>query len=344
MNILKRLFSKNPDDMVARGDRLLKEHHYYEARCAYEDARQLLSGSNGSQGGEEQLLAVCAERIGSANRALAELNISEAESALSRGLHDKALEYLELAKSLTDDAVLREKTEGLAALCFENNDEQHETASVSGCSSCRSCAPEDGVTDDFSDVNMPLMEYYDLLIQQLPREMYGRYSDLGEEFASMYVVASGSRHGEALNLLESWYSGSNYDIYCYEKGMILFRLDHIDRAETCFRDAIGVNGANSLAHLGLALLLIEGQRLHEAGQQLEAMMSAGILAGQSQLLRADVHALAGDTDRAIDMYSGLLTTPSARIAAERLRDVLVQCGRNNDAIYIVKRYLGGCGH
>jgi tetratricopeptide (TPR) repeat protein len=160
----------------------------------------------------------------------------------------------------------------------------------------------------------------------------------------LYVAASENRHDDALKLLEEWHTGSNHDIYCYEKGMILFRLGHIDAAEISFRDAIGANGANSLAHLGLALLLIEMQRLHEAGQQLEAMISAGILAEQSHLLRADVHVLAGDTDRAIDMYSGLLTTPSARMAAERLRDVLVQCGRSNDAAYIVRRYLGGCGH
>ncbi|QEM68476.1 hypothetical protein FO488_10040 [Geobacter sp. FeAm09] len=343
MNILKKLFSKNPADMVARGDRFLKEHHYFEARCAYEDARRLLSGSNGAQGAEA-LLAVCEERIGSANHALAGLNISEAESALSRGLPDKALEHLELAKSLTDDAVLREKAEELAALCCGNDAEQRESASVSGCSSCSSCAPEEYVTSDFSDVNMPLMEYYDLLIQQLPREMYGRYSDLGEEFASMYVIASGNRHGDALKQLEAWYTGSDHDIYCYEKGMIQFRLGDVTTAETCFREAIVTNGANSLAHLGLALLLIEGQRLHEAGQQLEAMMAAGILAEQSRMLRADVHVLAGDTDRAIDMYSGLLATPAARMAAERLRDVLMQCGRSNDAAYIVRRYLGGCGH
>ncbi|KAB0669845.1 hypothetical protein F6V30_13710 [Oryzomonas sagensis] len=343
MNILKKLFSKNPADLMARGDRLLMERHYFEARCAYEDARRLLSGSNGVQG-VEGLSAVCEERIGSANRALAELNIGEAESALGRGLPDKALEHLGLAKSLTDDAVLREKAEGLVALCCGSDDEQKETVSVSGCSSCSSCAPEDLVTDDSSDVNMSQMEYYDLLIQQLPREMYSRYSDLGEEFASMYVIASGNRHGDALELLEAWYTGSDRDIYCYEKGMILFRLGHVDAAETNFRDAIGANAANSLAHLGLALLLIEGRRLHEAGQQLEVMMSAGILAEQSHLLRADVHVLAGDTDRAIDMYSGLLTTPSARMAAERLRDVLVQCGRSNDAAYIVRRYLGGCGH
>jgi tetratricopeptide (TPR) repeat protein len=343
VNILKKLFSKNPADLLARGDRLLEERQCYEARCAYEDARRILLGSNGTHGGED-LLATCEKRIGNANRALAELNIGEAESALNRGLHDKALEHLELAKSLTDDAELREKAEEMAALCRGSAEEVKETVSASGCASCSSCAPEDRVTDESSDVTMPLMEYYDLLIQQLPREMYERYADLGEEFATLYVASSGNRHNDALRLLEEWYTGSGRDIYCYEKGMILFRLGQADEAEACLRDAIEANGANSLAHLGLALMLVEGQRLHEAGQQLEAMMSAGILAEQSRLLRADVHLLAGDTDQAIDMYSGLLNTPSARTAAERLHDVLVQCGRSNDAAYIVKRYLGGCSH
>ena len=343
MSILKKFFTKNPADLMARGDRLLEDRHFYEARCAYEDALRLLLGSSGAHGGED-LPATCEKRIGNANRALAELNIGEAESALGRGLHYKALEHLELAKSLTDDAGLREKAEKMAVLCRENAEEVKEMVSASGCASCSSRTPEDRVTDESSDVTMPLMEYYDLLIQQLPREMYERYSNFGEEFANMYVVASGNRHNDALRLLEEWYTGSSRDIYCYEKGMILFRLGQADEAEACLRDAIGANGANTLAHLGLALMLVEGQRLHEAGQQLEAMMSVGILAEQSRLLRADVHLLAGDTDQAIEMYSGLLNTPSARTAAERLHDVLVQCGRGNDAAYIVKRYLGGCSH
>ncbi|MDR3578754.1 MAG: hypothetical protein P4L44_02200 [Oryzomonas sp.] len=343
MNFLKKLFSKNPADLLARGDRLLEDRHFYEARCAFEDARRLILSSNGSHDGDD-LLSACEKRIGNANRALAELNIGEAEFALGRGSHDKALEHLELAKSLTDDAELREKAEGLTALCRENDEEVMETVSSNGCASCSSCAPEDRVTDESSDVTMPLMEYYDLLIQQLPREMYEQYSNLGEEFAAMYVAASRNEHNDALRLLEEWHTGASRDIYCYEKGMILFRLGQADKAEACLRDAIGANDANSLAHLGLALMLIEGQRLHEAGKKLEAMMSAGILAEQSRLLRADVHLLAGDADQAIDMYSGLLNTPSARVAAERLHDVLVQCGRNNEAEYIVKRYLRGCSH
>lgn len=343
MSILKKLFAKNPADLLARGDRFLEDRHYYEARCAFEDAKGLLLRSNAAGGGQD-MLAACEKRIKDANRALAELNIGEAESALVRGLHAKALEHLDLAKSLTDDAGLREKAERMVALCRGNVEEAPKTVPASGCASCSSCAPEDHVTDESSDVTMPLMEYYDLLIQPLPREMYERYADLGEEFADMYVAASGNRHNDALQLLDEWYTGSSRDIYCYEKGMILFRLGRAEEAETCLRDAIGANGANSLAHLGLALMLVEGQRLPEAGQQLESMMSAGMLAEQSRLLRADVHLLAGDTDQAIEMYSGLLNTPAARAAAERLHGVLVQCGRSNDAAFIEKRYLGGCCH
>jgi len=344
VNILKKLFSKNPADLMARGERLLGERHFYEARCAYEDARQLLSGSSSDVRGGEELLATCEKQIKSANRALAELNIHEAESALSRKLYDKALDHLELAKSLTDERSLREKAEALTSLCRDDDADVEEKAPAKGCSSCSSCAPEAQVTDESSDVTMPLMEYYELLIQQLPPEMYERYAHLGEEFANMYVAASGNRHDEALQQLEEWYTGSDSDIYCYEKGMILFRLGRAEEAETSLHDAIRANAANSLAHLGFALMLIEGRRLREAGQQLEAMIEAGILAEQSRLLRGDVYQLAGETDQAIDMYSGLLNTPAVRTAAERLRDILIQCGRSNDATYIVRRYLGGCGH
>ena len=53
--------------------------------------------------------ALFRSRIAKANKALAEVNIGEAESAIGRGAcFEKAVEHLELAKSLSDDRAVQE--------------------------------------------------------------------------------------------------------------------------------------------------------------------------------------------------------------------------------------------
>ena len=94
--------------------------------------------------------------------------------------------------------------------------------------------------------------------------------DLGDDFLDLYLAASSDKHEKALNLLEEWYKGSDEDIYWYEKGMILHRLGNVGESEVCFRIASRCNAVNPLPRLGLALLLCEGQRLNEAGEQLDA--------------------------------------------------------------------------
>jgi predicted negative regulator of RcsB-dependent stress response len=343
LNILKKLFSKKPEALLERGERLFVEQHFYEARCVYEDALSLLQNRSRSHD-EDVMLDDCMMRITGANHALAELNIAEAELAHGRGLFDKAAEHLELAKSLTKDATLREKADVLLAAINENINDTEVLDEKSACSTCRPGEPEEAAMHDSIDIDMPLMEYYDLLIQQLPQEMHARYTGLGEEFACFYVAASKNRHEDALEQLDKWHDGTNEDIYRYEKGMVLYRLGKVGEALSLLQESIRANAANSLAHLGLAMMLIDCNRLDEAGHQLDAMISDGMLAEQSSLLRADVYLLAGDAERAIEGYSRLLNSPSARAAAMRLHDALEQSGRSKDAAHVYKRYLSGCCH
>lgn len=343
MNILKKFFAKKPEDLLERGDRLFSDHHFYEARCMFEDARLLLQGRGGSPDAEA-LLGECEKRIAGANHALAELNVGEAESAHDRGLHDKAAEHLELAKSLTKDPALREKADGLLTVIKKNLNNTEVLADKSPCSTCKTAEPVEDATHDSTDIDMPLLEYFDLLVQQLPPEVSPRYKGLGEDFAYFYVASCGGRHEEALELLEKWHDGSHNDIYLYEKGMLLYHLGKTGEALSLLRDSVAANAANVLAHLGLATMLIECSRFDEAAGQLDAMISAGILVEQSHLMRTDVYLLAGDVERAIDGYSRLLNTPLKTTAATRLHDALRQCGRTQDAEHVYKRYLSGCCH
>ena len=344
MAFLSRLFSKNPGDYLAKGDRLFEARSFFEARNAYEDGLQGYLDAKGP-GSEDDTTRAFIAKIALANRALAEMNIVEAEHALDRGAHAKAADHLELAKSLTDDVLLREKAEKLLANLVENTNDTNTLATpVGACASCAPTEPQTQVSAHCEDPNLSDADYYDLLIRQLPVEMYDRYAALGEKFAYSYLAASRDDHAAALKLLEEWYDGSSRDIYRYEQGMILYRLGNTRQAEECLLDAVAENPVNPLPHLGLALLLIEQRRLDEAAEQLDGMIAGGILPEQTLMLRGDTCRFAGDADGAIMHYGMLLPTPFARPAAEKLHDMLMQCGRHQEARAVFKRYLAGCCH
>lgn len=350
MKLFSKLFSKTADDYLAKGGCLFEQERYYEARSVYEDGLQ--RHLNNKKGGcDDSTSTVFRTKIVLANRALAELNISEAKHALTCGAYDKAVEHLELAKALTDDSQLREKAESLLASFVKKvsddqkiNDTNRLAPSAGSCRSCTSTAPEIRADTHYDTPNLSPLDYFDLLIRQLPGEMYSRYATLGEKFAYMYLAASKDDHEKALELLEDWFEGPFRDIYSYEKGMILHRLGNARQAEECLLDSIGENSANPLPHLGLALLLIDSERFDEAADRLDAMIADEILPEHALILRGDVFQLGGDLDGAIRCYGMLLSTAYVRQAAEKLHGVLMHCGRQQEAETVFKRYLKGCRH
>lgn len=344
MGFFKRLFARGPEDYLAKGDGYFAAHSFYEARTAFEAGLEACRGTNGQDGMVQKLEA----RICDTKRAMAELNMQEAEHALRCGAIDKAAEHLELAKTLTDDARIREKADQLLAGIKEETNATEiiapAAAAHGSCSSCSggTCNESEAVPE--TDAELPVLEHYDLLIHQLPEEMYGLYSSLGEKFACMFIAASQDSHQEALDLLEGWFDGSHRDIYCYEKGKILHRLGRIGEAEACLRESIRENAHNPLPQLGLALLLIDDRRIAEAAAQLDSMISADIFTGQAMMMRGEIYQHVGDTEAAIQMFGRLLDTPLARAAAEKLHGLLLECDRKPEAAHIFKRYLGKCQH
>lgn len=350
MALFSKLFSKTSDDYLAKGERLFVQERYYEARRVYEDGLQRhLSNHKGC--GADSTSTLFRTKIALANKALAELNINEAKHAIARSAYDKAVEHLELVKTLTDDGQLREKAESLLASFAEKvneseniNDTNRLAPSSGSCNSCTSSGPEIQADNHNDQSNLSPLDYFDLLIRQLPGEMYSRYAALGEKFAYMYLAASKDEHEKALELLEDWFDGSFRDIYCYEKGMILHRIGNERQAEECLQDAIDENSANPLPHLGLVLLLIDSDRFDEAADHLDEMIANEILPEHALLLRGDLFQQGGDSDEAIKCYGMLLSTAYARQAAEKLYGILTQSGRKQEAETVFKRYLKGCRH
>ena len=195
MSIFKRWFSKCPADLLAKGDRHLESGSFFDARTCYEDGLQLCSGNVA----DDEMKTVFDERIGTANLKLAERNLYEAECAYSRGEVAKAVDHLELVKTLTYDPLVREKAEQLLRDFLLPEDDHDEPVVHSSCASCSGSFGSECSDSAPSHDSMPLPEYYELLIQQLPEDQYLRYAELGEYFARAYVAASRDQHQEALS-------------------------------------------------------------------------------------------------------------------------------------------------
>lgn len=344
MGFFSNFFGNKPEDLLRKGEKQLAEGSFYEARCSFEDG--LACCQNKSE--HVHLKDLFERNIAAANLSLALLNIDVARHAASEGNHEKVLEHLELAKTLTSHEEVREKADLLLASIGEKSNNKNELDSASGCSSCTTCTPHDESFDaksGFDEIGLDVRVHYELLIHQLPEEMFERYSSLGEDFACMYIAASHDDHEHALDLLEAWHvPGKNDDIYLNEKGKILHRLGRVAQSEECFKSAISCNSGYHLPYLGLALLLLEESRFDEAGVLLDEMIAANIFKGQSTMMRAEVFQVSGDMDRAVELFASLLNTPLAKAAAGKLYEILQFQNRHAEAAALYKQYLKSCGH
>jgi tetratricopeptide (TPR) repeat protein len=340
VNFISRFFSKSPSDLLAKGDRYLESDSFFDARTCYEDGVRLCSGED--SGGDLKTLLL--ERIDTANRGLAERNLYEAEHAHARGDAGKAIDHLELVKTLTHDPAIREKAELLLRNYSQPDSDHREQVSISSCASCAGSSGSECSDSTGSDDSLSPREYYELLIQQLPVEEYQRYAGLGEDFAHAYIAASRDEHHDALSGFERCFDTLPHDIYWYEKGKVQHRLGNDDEAEQHLRMAVQLNGANSLAWIALALLLRENNRFQDALVILESMVAEQIMPEQALLLRADICEATGDHEGAVNQYVELLQTPYARAAAENLYGILMETGRQSDAAVIFKKYLNKSCH
>ena len=262
----------------------MESDSFFDARTCYEDGLKLCSGEDG--GGD--LKTLFSERIDTANRKLAERNLHEAEHAYSRGDTDKAIDHLGLVKTLTYDPALREKAEKLL-LDFSKSDSEHGVqTNISSCASCAGSSGSECADSVHSDDSLPLLEYYELLIQQLPADQYQRYAELGEDFAYAYIAASRDEHHDALSGFDNCFDTMPRDIYWFEKGKVLHRIGNDREAEQHLRKAVQLNSSNSLAWITLALVLRESNRFQDALTTIESMVAEHIMTEQALLLRADI--------------------------------------------------------
>lgn len=337
----KKFFTKSFEQTLEKADSLFKNEHYSEARQYYFDALEKMPDT-----GDQQNLSLIRSKVSKCANILAEMNITEAEAAIRTGNFAKATEYLELSLELADDVTVREKAENLISSFTELSSTEPIKIQTSGkhdCSSCSSSHNKDHEPDPILPDHLHSHEKFQLLVNTLPGDLPQRYAALGEEFASVYLLAHSENTSDALNKFRQLLSSGENDIILYETALLEYKGGHMNVCESLLRRALNLNDANPLCNLSLAQLFTDTGRLDEASVFLKGMMDRMILYEQALILLSDVYMHQGNQEAALKLLSDGLQMPVLKkTSAERLVAILSSQGRNDEAAYLFKTYLKGC--
>ncbi|MDD2337555.1 MAG: hypothetical protein PHD01_13370 [Geobacteraceae bacterium] len=340
---LKKLFTfgKDYNHYLEKGDRCLAYEQFADARNAYGEALEKIEAS-----GEAALSLVesIRQKIALTGNMLGRMNLVEVEYALSIGDSKKAEEHLRIIMDLADDATLRENAERLLAGLDSEVPEEAIVEAVHSCGSCEGRGAETGNDNHHGmDDSITREDRLALYFQTLPGDLPERYAGMGEEFArGCLLTLEGDEEG-ALKIFEELSTDMESDILNYEKAILHFHHGDSGKCEQLLIRAIGLNSGNPLCHIGLVQLYTEIGRGPEALQVLERMIASDLIPEQARLMQGDLYTHLQDESNAVESYSTLLASPQfAREAAERLVPLLERQGRNEEAKYLVKKFVKGC--
>lgn len=338
---LKKLFnfSKDFSHYLEKGDRLLADERFAEARTAFGEALEKLEASG--KAASSQLEDV-RRKIALTGNMLGRMNLAEAEYALAGGDRKKAAEHVQVILDLADEAILRETaTKLLADAEAPEARPMSEAPEYGGC-----CETEFEPEKEIHDVPTDSITDEDrltLYFQTLPGDLPERYAGMGAEFARGCLLNLEGHETEALRIFEELSVHTAHDILEYEKAILYFNSGDAGTCEQLLNKALGMNPGNPLANIGLVQLYTETGREPEALQTLERMIADNVIPEQARLMRGDLYNQLQDEAKALENYSALLATPQfAREAAERIIPLLQKQGRSKEAANLAKKFARGC--
>lgn len=342
MAFFKNLFGgKDARFYLDRGNRLLTDGRYAEARSNFSDALDKLGADDGSLRDE-----ITAKR-GEAGDALAGVNLDEAEHSLNEGDAVKALDHLELAREF---AVTPEVLHRLGLLSRRlatptlPTDSSEKDASCSSCAG-GSCGPTEAggeLQPAATDGHLSPEERFELMTAALPEDLPRRYRALGARFAEAYLLAHDGDGSAALRILASITIPASQDIILYEQALIRHQQGDQRECESLLRQAFRANDRNPLCYLAMVDLYVGTDRLEEALALLDTMIAVELLPAQALMMKGDIQENLGLDGQALDSYAILLESPYKKDAASKIIPILEKLGRSDEARQIFTRYVKGC--
>ncbi|MRR59415.1 MAG: hypothetical protein EG824_14590, partial [Deltaproteobacteria bacterium] len=331
-----KFFRKDAASCLERGEKLLAAGRFAEARLSLEDALERIDASVPENA---TMAAVIREKMIVTGNRLAEMNLQEAEHCLKSGEIAKADEHLNLSLDLAEDVTIRDKAVKLFALLEKETPHVHHHDNKGGCGGCGGSSSQHPEMIEPGDDGLSDRDRFELLVRPLPGDLPERYAALGEEFALGYLAAHGGDQVTAARVFEQLLASGESDILLYELAILSHQGGDGRHCEALLRRALALNDANPLCNLSLVQLLTESGRFNEAVPLLERMVERGILSDQAGMFLGEIYRVRGESDRAIDQFSQLLSSPLKREAAERLMGVLEASGRAQEAALVAKQYL-----
>lgn len=345
MAFFKNLFGgKDARFYLDRGNRLLTDGRYAEARSNFSDALDKLGADDGSLRDEITI------RQGEAGDALAMVNLDEAEHSLNDGDAVKALDHLELAHefAVTPEVLHRVGllSRRLAATATPTlpTDFSEKDASCSSCAG-GSCGPADTGSElppAATDGHLSPEERFELMTAALPEDLPRRYRALGARFAEAYLLAHDGDGAAALRILASITIPASQDIILYEQALIRHQQGDPRECESLLRQAFLANDRNPLCYLAMVDLYVSTNRPEEALALLDTMIAEELLPAQALMIKGDIQENLGLDGQALDSYAILLESPYKKDAATKIIPILEKLGRSGEARQIFTRYVKGC--
>jgi tetratricopeptide (TPR) repeat protein len=187
-------------------------------------------------------------------------------------------------------------------------------------------------------------ERFLLLTGPLGPELAERYAALGEKFQRAYLMIQDDNDAGAFALLQEMLVSGENDVVIYELALIMYRSGRVHEAETLLKRSLTLNANNPLANISLVQLLAECGKVQEALGGANRMLELDVVADQALVMQGDLYQALGDQGNAMESWTKALNLPSvARSAAERLIPILDAQGRQNEAKFLAKTYMKGCG-
>ena len=345
MAFLRNLFGgKDARFYLDKGNRLLAEGRYAEARGCYGDALERLGTDDGSLRDE------ISARLGEAGDGLAVVNLEEAERCLNDDDGVKALDHLELAREFAVAPDVGNRVDQLSRRLAATATATLAPDSPEGDAACASCAggtctPGDAFFEpqpDASDGHLSAEERFELMTAALPEDLPRRYRALGARFAEAYLLSHDGDDEAAARMLASITIPASQDIILYERALIRHRQGDPRECETLLRQAFRTNDRNPLCYLALVDLYVGTGRPEEALALLDTMIAVDLLPAQAFMMKGDIQEHLGLDGQALDSYSVLLESPYKKDAASKIIPILEKLGRGDEARQIYTRYVKGC--
>ncbi len=301
MSILKRIFGgKHP---LASVRRLVAQGRWAEAlaagRCL--DSRSLSS----------ELLEELQQLLAQSGDSLAELNLSEGEACLRAGDTARAHEQFALAASHACDAALQQRAHaGLDSGAAENSNVAEAVSSAAaGC--CSSGCSTEPLADDADSEGLDAESRFELVLATYPEELACRYAEKSEIFRSAFLSAHDGHDREALAAFDRVVDSEKDELYYFERGALLVRMQQRDEGRRDLEKAAVAKGPFFPALESLVMLDRAEKRFDDAEKRLQGMLDLGINPGYCHGELAALHASRGGADQALEHCEAAIAAGTA---------------------------------